>query len=246
MKKYALFQKRIPILLGFCLFFGTGFSQQNAAASGIKQNDYYNTRAIYDMIANRASSNDKSGRNFFFNLNWVNGVVYFKDGKQYKEGKLQFDIDKNELHFNKDGEASAFAEPALWFTLGDTSKGAGPFAVFCSGYPAAGAKSTNTFYQVLATGPNVHLVKYLYGKSREISQYNEAPKTEYVIKEDWYAYDVKEDKMELINKSVSSIEKALPAYAAQIEELIKGKNSKHFSDDDLVVLMNKINEIALN
>ena len=46
--------------------------------------------------------------------------------------------------------------------------------------------------------------------------------------------------MELINKTGSSIEKALPGYAASIGELLKGK-SKHLSDDEIIELIKTLN-----
>ncbi len=246
MKKYVFSPKQTFLLLIFFILFVKGFAQQDTHMTGLDQDHFNSTQAIYSLTANRLPSGDKLGESFLFNANWVSGVVYFKSGKQYNDGKLQFDIYKNELHFNNNGEANVFAEPVLRFTLVDTTKGAAGLAVFRCTYPATGMKSEKTFYQVLATGPNVHLVKYLSEKSEDIYQYSMASKTVYSVKEDWYVYDVKNNKLQWINKSASSIEKALPIYAARIEELLKGKNGKRLGDDEIVILTNKLNELGQN
>jgi len=177
----------------------------------------------------------------FLLSNWVKGNVSFFNGQYLKEADLKFNLVNNELQFLSDGKALVFAQPVKSFTLVDTAGGVTKRAWFLSGYPEFGMHKTNAFYQVLAIGPKVHLIKFISKHTTEMYQYNVNAKLSYKTVEDLHLYDVKNEKIQFINPTANSVEKGLSDFSSNIHELVKAKGSKKLSENDIIDLVNKVN-----
>ena len=174
---------------------------------------------------------------------WRKGNVSFYNGKMFKDADLKFNLVKNELQFLKDDKPLLFADAVKAFMILDTADGETRKALFNSGYPSYGMHNTKSFYQVLAMGKNVQLLKYLSKRTAETYEYNVNAKLSYKLTEDLYLYDVKNDKLQFINATANSIEKTLKdIISADVHELVKTK-SKKLSENDIVDLINKVNSL---
>jgi len=116
-------------------------------------------------------------------------------------------------------------------------------ASFCNGYPALGQQTNKTYYLVLTSGSSVHLLRYIAKKKQEIYQYSAPAKTEYVLWEDMLVYDVKNGTLKPVKNNAASLIKALPAYAAIIQQSLKDKNAKNLTDAEILNVIRQVNNI---
>ncbi len=173
---------------------------------------------------------------------WVKGVVYFKNGKQYNTGDLQFDWVKNELHFKYNNRTCTFVDTVAEFLLFDTSAN-GVTPDFRAGYPSFGKPTKNLFYQVIKDGPKFQLLKYWSKHEREVYTYDGPYAKQYFKVEDWYMYDVKNNQLKYINLKANSVEKAFPAYAETIKKLSPENKGKRITPDELLTLVESLNNL---
>ena len=177
----------------------------------------------------------------FFIAEWLKGVVYFKNGKQYNTGDLQFNWVKNELHFRHNGKTCIFIDTVNEFFLFDTAANS-PAADFRNGYPAFGMQTNNSFYQVVAYGARFQLLKYWTKVERELYSYGGAYAKEYSKVADWYIYDVKNDQLKYITLKPSSVKKALGVFAGSVSTILADNTGKHISPDKMIMLINNLNK----
>ncbi len=178
----------------------------------------------------------------FFMAEWLKGVVYFKNGKQYNTGDLQFDWVKNELHFRHNGKTCIFVDSVDEFILFDTGANR-QAADFRNGYPAIGLQSKTSFYQVVASGSKFQLLKYWTKVEREIYNYGDAYAKEYSKAADWYIYDVKNNRLRYTTLKQASVKKAIGDFRGSINNPLGQNNGRRLSADSLILLINNLNRL---
>jgi hypothetical protein len=190
-------------------------------------------------VTNFADVSNMAGSPFFM-AEWQKGAAWFKNGKQYKNGDLQFDWVKNELHFQYNGKTCLFADTVAEFLLFDTA-GNGKVVDFKNGYPAMGGHNTTTFYQVVKPGAKYQLLVYWTKIEREVYNYGAAYSKMYFKKADWYIYDVKVGKIACVELKLRSVEKAMPGREGEVEKFCG--NKKRLTENELETLITSVNGI---
>jgi hypothetical protein len=190
-----------------------------------------------------ASDHSVLPNSLLLNRQWAIGSVVFSNGRQVTNLPLQFDVQKNALHFKKDSIVYAFAEVVrackMIYTEGVVSKE----VLFRSGYPDRNGDSSDILYQVITEGPNIHFLKLLKPTIYDQYDYGYADKETYGVTAESYLYFVTARKLVKISANEKSILKALPGYKAQIQKFETDNNSKLDNDKDIKNLIIMLNQV---
>ncbi len=247
MKKFFFLSAQIFSLLFLCAFLNKLHSQDTHITNVDPLQKAFNDvddRGTVTLISGGRSYNSKSDDDVssFITPEWTLGNVNFKNGKQLNDVELKFNFVKNELYFKKDNKMYVFINQVKDFTLFDTVNGVVKILKFKTDYPAIENIQSNAFYQVLATGSKIEVLKHFSKKNFEVLPYDSPDKPTYKIDEYLYLYDVKNNKVQPINNTVSSVEKTLPVYASNIQDLMSGQN-KHLTESQIISLINNVNNL---
>jgi hypothetical protein len=176
------------------------------------------------------------------NQDWGKGTVYFKDGAVAQNLDLKFNLEKNELYFNREGEMFLFNDPIMSFRM-KYSSGSGSREVhFRSGYPVNGRLLKETFYEVLEDGAKFHFVAYRFTYLADSYRYGGQSKKVFTENEELYIYDVAFGKMLKIKRSESSLVEVLPDYKDKITSVISYNKLKLKSNDDVKKIIAELNK----
>ncbi len=173
---------------------------------------------------------------------WSKGTVYFRDGGIAKDIDIKFNLEKNELYFNRSGELLLFNDPVLSFRILLQTEGNTDELLFRSGYPVNGRFSKETLYEVIADGSKFQLVNFRFSYPSDIYVYGSTgSKKKFTPSEEIYVYDVAFGKMTKVKRNESSISDALPDLRAKINQLTAANKLKLKSNDDLKKLFDLLN-----
>jgi hypothetical protein len=176
------------------------------------------------------------------NQDWGKGTVYFKDGAVAQNLDLKFNLEKNELYFNRESEMFLFNDPIMSFRM-KYSSGSGSREVhFRSGYPVNGRLLKETFYEVLEDGAKFHFVAYRFTYLADSYRYGGQSKKVFTENEELYIYDVAFGKMLKIKRSESSLVEVLPDYKDKITSVISYNKLKLKSNDDVKKIIAELNK----
>lgn len=176
------------------------------------------------------------------NQDWGKGTVYFKDGAVAQNIDLKFNLEKNELYFNRDGEMFVFNDPIMSFRMDYASPNGKKEVHFRSGYPVNGRLLKETFYEVLEDGAKFHFVAYRFIYLADSYRYGGQAKKVFTENEELYLYDVSFGKMIKIKRSESSLLEALPDLKDKISSVIRDNKLKLKSNNDLRVIVAELNK----
>ncbi len=171
---------------------------------------------------------------------WLQGIVQFTNGKQYRTGLLKFDLAKNELYFKNNERPNLFADQVAGFLLVDSAAGVQRVMRFNNGYPAFGKQTEKSFYEVLAYGKNARLLKYFSKYVTENQAYGGISTFKYKLITDYFIYNTVTRQLSLVKKTTASIENALPQLESKIASL---SASKKLNEGEMVDLINKLNNL---
>lgn len=173
---------------------------------------------------------------------WSKGTVYFRDGGIAKDIDIKFNLEKNELYFNRGGELFLFNDPVLSFRILLQAEGNTDELLFRSGYPVNGRFSKETLYEVIADGSKFQLLNFRFSYPSDIYVYGSTgSKKKFTPSEEIYVYDVAFGKMTKVKRSESSVTEALPDLRAKINQLTVANKLKLKSNDDLKKLFDLLN-----
>lgn len=176
------------------------------------------------------------------NQEWGKGTVYFKDGSVAQNIDLKFNLERNELYFNRDGELFLFNDPIMSFRM-SYSSGSGKKEVhFRSGYPVNGRLLKETFYEVLEDGAKFHFVAYRFSYLADSYRYGGQSKKAFTENEELYIYDVAFGKMLKVKRSEASLVEALPDYKDKIVTAIRDNKLKMKTNEDVKKLITELNK----
>jgi hypothetical protein len=234
------------ILPFFAISVCTAQTSTNHSITNIDPNQqaFNSSEGVFNLTGTRVGNKNSPVENdALLYADWMKGIVNFKNGKQFKDAQLKFNLVKNELYFNNNNKPNLFAESVNSFYIIDSLNGVARIAFFKNGYPAFGERNDQTFYLVMNSGPSVHLLRLISKKIRESYEYGSAGKAIYEIKEELFVYDVKANTLQYIKDNVPSLVKALPAYTTVIQDALKGK-SKHLPDVEIIATVSSINSMV--
>ncbi|MEN9952240.1 MAG: hypothetical protein RLZZ520_508 [Bacteroidota bacterium] len=176
------------------------------------------------------------------NQDWGKGTVYFKDGAVAQNLDLKFNLEKNELYFNREGEMFLFNDPIMSFRM-NYSSGSGKKEVhFRSGYPVNGRLLKETFYEVLEDGAKFQFVTYRFTYLADSYRYGGQSKKVFTENEELYVYDVAFGKMIKIKRSESSLVEGLPDYKDKIVAVIRDNKLKLKTNEDVKKVITELNK----
>jgi hypothetical protein len=248
MKKASLLQGKVILAVSLFMSINTYAQENKHLGEPIPQQSIFNSRdgeTVDYFTATRNKYNDVSGMkgNPFIIAEWVQGIVVFKGNKLYNCNDLQFNWVTNELHTKYKGQAYGFDDSVIEFVLLDTSNNKSIEVLYRNGYPNIGTHTKNSFYQVIAGGANFELLKYWSRHDHEMYEGTGTYTKEFTKVEDWYLYDMKNNKLVYLNLKPASVEKALPAYTTTVKQVTHSIDGKRLTETDLVSLVNSLNKL---
>jgi hypothetical protein len=212
------------------------FAQNNAANAGV---DLRKRGFVDNFFQKKADS---------LNLENVSGSPYIADGyrlgrivlksrKAFDSVAVRFNAYNNEINFIQDGQKFAIDE-AYEVSYYDVPGDSSTLMVFRSGYPAIDKQATNTYYQLVAGGNDIHLIKLIRKTLQEfkVDGTGMPVRKELVTHIAWYIYSEK-DGMHPVSSSRKSIEKALPSFTTAIDKLAGKHDLNLKKDDDMIRLI---------
>lgn len=248
MKKHTYFIYCIPtiLLLLFTAFsFCIAQTSTNHSITNIDPNQqaFNSSDGVFNITGTRVGNKNSPVENdALLYADWMKGIVNFKNGKQFKDAQLKFNLVKNELYFNNSNNVpNLFAEPVNSFYIIDSLNGVARIAFFRNGYPPFGERNDKTFFLVMNSGPSVHLLRLISKKIRESYEYGSAGKAVYEIKEELFVYDVKANTLQSVKNNIGSLTKALPNYTNTIQQTLKDKG-KRLSDEEIIEAIREVNK----
>ncbi len=173
---------------------------------------------------------------------WGSGIVKFEGGKQIAFDELQFSLFENELRFRKNKTEFAFADPVKEFKISYTKEGESMVGIFRNGYPDNSKKTIASYYQVLADGNKLHLLKYSSKSIQDNYSYGGPMRKIYKESYEYFLYDAKNETIKPVKFDKASLTKALPDFENAIDEFSKTKKNKLRTEADAVELLNYLNQ----
>lgn len=112
---------------------------------------------------------------------------------------------------------------------------------FRCGYPAEKNNTSATFYEVLADGKQLNLLKKTSKIVVSHDEYGRGVEKEYRQTTQLYVYDVKKSRIWRIKKDISFLKTILPSFKKQLEHFASEHNFKINKEEDLVELITYLN-----
>lgn len=179
----------------------------------------------------------------FLNDAWGSGSVLMKDGRNFKNIPLQFNLFTNQVYFKKENITYAFATPVSTCTFSYTDEnGTTKNIEIQSGFPEAGSKDASTFYMVLAGGEKFKLLKYSYKIIGKAYNYGNPERNVFQDRTEIYIYDVVAGTITQISQTKESLLKVFPQYHVAVDAAVTGKGSKMRTDDEMIVMVTAMNK----
>lgn len=183
---------------------------------------------------------DVEGSPFLFQ-EWNWGAVKFKSGQYAKDLSLQFNLHRNKLYFQRNGQVLEFVQPVTEFMMGQVIDYDSVAVIYRNGYPVTDKTNEETFFELLADG-KLQLLKYNSKTIRVFKGYNQPEKKTFEDLSELYLFRP-DGKMIKIKKDKESFLQALPEQAAKIEELIGSKKIKMKNESGLARLVFELNQL---
>jgi hypothetical protein len=174
---------------------------------------------------------------------WKKGTVYFKDGTAAKDVELKFNLEKNELYFNRNGEMFTFNDPVASFRLEMQSGGKTEELLFRSGFPANGRHSMESLYEVVLDGAKFQVINYRFSYLADAYVYGGSSKKKFTPNEELYVFDVAFGKITRIKRSEAAVVDAMPDLKEKISKICSTKRLKMKTNADLIILFTELNNL---
>jgi hypothetical protein len=176
----------------------------------------------------------------FVSRTWTAGKVKFKNGQQWENVLLLFDVHSNKLYYLHENTPMEFTFPVDEFLIGLIVAKDTLGMVFRSSYPSINNHTSETFYEVLVDGK----IQLLKCRAKNVGLYKDTDQPEqkrFTEKEQLYVYV--DGEMVKIRKDKEDILKALPKYAKKIEAIQDDLRLKLKNEEGLMKLFFELNKI---
>lgn len=160
---------RLLILLGALLITGFSFSQGT-----IVRIEKDNAREIKGELV-KGKRSDIVGTNYLYE-DWKAGALVFPDGHIMDMKELRFDLIRNELYYQENGNLFLVDKPLKEFRIANN----GQVRLFRNGFPAQGKQDRQRYYEVLFDKGGWLLLKLTLKTKQEQYQYQVGTVVEYV------------------------------------------------------------------
>ncbi len=184
--------------------------------------------------------NEHIGGSPMLNPEWGSGVVSYKNGRVVSPIQIQFNLQKNELYFKRDGNKFMFSDTVSEFRIIYRERDSAISQKFRSGYPTMGKNKSTHFYQVLVDNKNMQLISDRSKKLLDAYTYSGGEKSVYREEEILYLFNIANQKMteiKSIKNSKSIISSALPDRKSDIEKICADQKLEMKKREDIISLI---------
>ena len=223
------------------LFLVSGGIAQSIVSVGVSTNVYVEAYNIRGRPFNNPEATNIEGSPLL-NQSWGLGTVYFKDGSVAQNVELRFNLEKNELYFNREGEMYVFNDPVGSFRMTYPVSAAKKEVHFRSGYPVNGRLSKETFYEVVEDGAKFQLINYRFIYLADSYQCGGSAKKVFTEKEELYVFDVAFGKISKIKRTEADVLGALPDLKDKIVSIVGKNKLKLKLNEDMKKLFTELNK----
>lgn len=176
------------------------------------------------------------------NTEWGRGEVRFKNGGIVKDIELKFNLERNELYFNKGDELFLFNDPVISFSIQYNHLGKSYQKLFRNGFPLNGRLGNETFYEIIADGDKWQFVNFTFAFLSNANTYGgSSAKQIFTTGDEFYIFDRGSDKMIRTKKSIAGITESMPSMREQITRICTEKKLKLRNNEEVVMLFQALN-----
>ena len=172
---------------------------------------------------------------------WVNGTVYYRNGRIVTQFKLRFDCPRNFLQMEFKGQTfSPQVATITSFVL--YPKNSNDSMIFRKGFPPSGTYNTETFYQVLMNGK----ASLLYVLAKTIVESKDilpSSSRRFFEEEDEFFLYANGATTKLIKNDREKLAAQFPAQEAALLKFMNEEELKMRSADDFKKFTTKYNEL---
>ena len=177
----------------------------------------------------------------FFSTDYKMGTIHLKNNQYVPDMPVKFNILNNAIMVQMDGQELKLESFENVAYDEKDENGSVRHFVFGMGYPEIDKHNDRSVYQVLSSGPKVHLLKYISQKVEDASTLGDYSRKELVKTEQLYLYVPGKD-IKRIKASKKDIAEAIPELASKIEEIATSNNLKLKSESEIVTLVEALNK----
>ena len=174
----------------------------------------------------------------FLNKEFRPGQIVLRSGQVFTDVQIRFNAYQNEVVAKKNGLSYAI-DTAKEVSYYDIEGNPASIVKLRSGYPNIGNLTNGTYYQLIAGGNKVHLLRYVNRRIQERNVPGYDNMKEFVNSSDLYLYSEK-DGIQKIKANKKQVEAALPSYSADIAKASAKFSLNLGKEDDLVLMVNEI------
>lgn len=177
------------------------------------------------------------------NTDWGKGDVKFRNGGLVKDIELKFNLERNELYFNYNGELYLFNDPVYSFTMKFNNLGKAQEVFFRNGYPINGRLGNETFYEVVADGEKYQFLNFKYAFLSNANSYGgPSQKQIFTNADEFYIFDMVNGKMLRTIKTIAGIAEVLPTQSDKINKISVEKKIKLRDSGEIKELFAALNQ----
>ncbi len=174
---------------------------------------------------------------------WGSGVVQYQSGEKVAYKAINYSLSEQKLYYTQNKKLYQVVNAIEYFTIGYlTIEGDSVSYHFKKGIPAIDQQNENSFYEVLFEGNNLQLLQWNHKKMKDIFNYGGSREKEFVLDQQLYVYQLKENKLRALKQALPAIKKTLPAYAAIIQAYADRHKISVRDKDELVHLIAYLDE----
>jgi hypothetical protein len=223
----------------FCFLIG---SSGNINAQIVSKTNTLGSMEAFDENGKPFSTqhNEHISGSPMLNPEWGTGVVSYKNGRVISPIQIQFNLQKNELYFSRDGKSFMFTDTVSEFRIIFKESDSAIAQKFRSGYPSIGKNKSTHFYQVLVDNKSKQLISDRSKKLQDAYTYSGGEKSVYREEEVLYLFDVANGKMIEI-KSLKNAKPVListfPDRKAEIDRIYAEQKSGIKTREEVIALV---------
>lgn len=172
---------------------------------------------------------------------WVNGTVYYKNGRVVNQFKLKLDVCRHYPLMEFKGQTFAPQVSSITsFVL--YPKNSKDSMVFRKGFPAIGTYNTETFYEVLSTGKTT-LLHFLERAIIEHKELLSSGNKKFFEDQDQYFLLSNGQMLQLVTDDKEKLAKQFPDHEAALLKYMNDEQLKMRSAEDFKKFVVKYNEL---
>ncbi|MFM7839979.1 MAG: hypothetical protein ACKO6K_10450 [Chitinophagaceae bacterium] len=209
---------------------------QTTGGSGYQLDAYDIRGKVFTSVENEEEGSP------YYNPQWVKGMVKFSTGHWVKQIDLRFNLIDQQLYFRKNEQMYLFVDTVREFLLSPSETPGQSLRMFRSGYPLNGKFGPATFYEVLAEGSRIQLVRLLLRKMLVQNNYAEGTRKVYKDANLLFWYHPSSGKWVNADHQAEELVQAFPEFAATVADYVRSHRTKLRKEEELAELAVYLNQ----